>query len=337
MHVMYGEESVIPELKILQYPDPCSENKTLIVVLDAGEITEEDNFFGFDYELTYSRNLLAYNGVLKNNTFAEIFDNRLGFSSSVIEDTLYGGGGSASNPVFGDKYLVGFSFEYLGNPDDKIDITINYIDMYSGFNRVVKNELSINIDEIIQPLSYKQVILLSNDTLHFDENLSASYNIDLNNSIGSRLDSFAFKLTFPDEVEIEEYLIDSTLSINIYESNKQLDVSVSNINDFNGNFFTVLLKQLNQDEDYFNLTLFDLTHNDSSCINRIENNNTIIKTRSVTNVQNIVKRIQKIEYYDILGNKIKSHYEDQIRHNYKMCIKMVFYSDGSIENKYLIN
>lgn len=300
------------------------------ITVNVGNFVKSDSLFGYELYIKYDRTKLKFDSFLFNGTMTEFFDMRhMDFLSE--NDTGYvdaWAGTFNRNPITGNRHLVAFGGDYIGDCPDSAFVIVDMIDFTDENEDVFSDTVNVFVTANIEsdPLNYvegyfeDQII----DTLKYDSvrtiKVYADQNIDYN------LDSVRIDLLIEtDNFSIQDIKIVSDkineksitykdnkanimLSVDeVLESELLFEVDVKNIykKEFHESQFTIATEPLNscgciQQGSEYSITLmgeydppvgvYDKTSTEFSY------QDDLIK---VINSENI----KKIEIFDITGSR----------------------------------
>lgn len=335
---IFSEGSVIPEVKIIRLPDPCGDNKTLIVGLYAGEMKSEDNFFGFEYEMTYSKETLLYNGALTNTSFAQFFEGEFsGFFSGSSNDTIYGGGGIiGSSPLTGDRNLVALSFEYTGEPNESAFINYSYLYMLDDYSKTITLTEDSNFDLIIEPQSFRSAELIIPDTLFFDDKSKARLDIQLSSENESMLDQLNLSASFNDLYSVQDITYENNLSFSYTVTDNEYRLDFSDLKNREQNIIASIFLMQNQSSSTnseFELNVVGFNYN--SCVKKIDDEKSVLVPFNMLSVSEKDQKINSFKIFNLLGQTLYEGSDIQLLKSYNNCIVEIEYHNGNKETKYL--
>lgn len=117
--------------------DVCGQRKDqVIVVIDLGKIVKTDSLFGCNFQLSYDSTKLRFHSALYLNTLAEFFEfKQVGF----FRDGHIRGAVATlgMQPVAGDRPLVGFLGDFIGDCHDSVMILFDYLEFTDEFKKKI--------------------------------------------------------------------------------------------------------------------------------------------------------------------------------------------------------
>ena len=136
-HELKAKDTVTAKIVSKRVVDVCGQRRDqVIVVIDLGKIVKTDSLFGCNFQLSYDSTKLRFHSALYLNTLAEFFEFRqVGFlrSGKIIGAIATMG----SQPVAGDRPLVGFLGDFIGPCHDSAWIVFDYLEFTSEFNKKI--------------------------------------------------------------------------------------------------------------------------------------------------------------------------------------------------------
>jgi len=190
----------------------CSEDKDkdIVVTVGMGKVAFADSLFAFDILIEYDPAQVKFEGPIYQNTLAEYIpkyrDVSIGHETKFIRAFGY-----TSNPLVGNRELIGFYAKLLTDCDDPVTFKIIDFDLTEDFNR------TMIIDSILTIVPYKVAdenkkveINFDSDSLVFDNNDIANTNVTMNINPYTERDEMFFDIEFNDNMPFEIIEVVST-------------------------------------------------------------------------------------------------------------------------------
>jgi hypothetical protein len=358
------------EIELKKYGDVkvCGDNddREFQISIGAGEIKNEDQFFGFTIDLTYDPEKIKFLSLLDKNTLSEFFEYK-GYNVwepgwiRAYATTL------TMNNASGDKPLIAFLVKYIGECPDTTHINLDDIELEISQEFLDKlnnyQEKKIVVDVAVKEYNYSFVETgFVIDTLkEFQEDSTADIIVVLNTNGLEKVDSLDFEITYEinDVFDIknisllnEKMIIDTIY--NTKAENKEKFVIKTNLSGSIENESILNIKMKRQTKINDTLTMaIDITGiNYCTCAtdlrgdyltllskkdtstysvdNKIENNNYKIDVfYDIKNKEYIFKcekEIKNIVIYNINGNKVKMQKFNNIKKEQRIDFSQ--FSDG---------
>ncbi len=190
-----ADEPITAKIVSKRVVDVCGLKKDqVIVVIDLGKIVRSDSLFGCNFQLSYDSTKLRFHSALYLNTLAEFFEfKQVGF---VRKGQIIGAVATMGmQPVAGDRPLIGFLGDYIGECKDSAWIVFDYLEFTDEFTRKVIFENNF-VEAIVadKPERYFNLVA-DNDTTVIDTNAQrANFKIIARQGIDSTLFKLDVKL-----------------------------------------------------------------------------------------------------------------------------------------------
>ncbi len=188
-------EPITAKIVSLRVVDVCGiKRDQVVVVIDLGKIVKSDSLFGCNFQLSFDSTKLRFHSALYLNTLAEFFEfKQVGFSrkgqiiGAIATMGMY--------PVAGQRPLIGFLGDYIGECKDSAWIVFDYLEFTDEFTRKVVFENNF-VEALVadKPDRYFKLVADS-DTTVIDTNAQrASFKIIAHQGIDSTLSKLDIKL-----------------------------------------------------------------------------------------------------------------------------------------------
>ena len=303
-HTVIANENITAKLISNNIVDICGNKKSsVIVVIDIGEITKNDSLAGYNFEINYNPEKLKFHTALTTGTLTE----GIQVKDYNFADTgkFYGYALKTTNLIEGNKPLIAFLGDYLGNCPDTAYINISFIEFTEYFkkevdsieNTIVKSEVFIKDDRLLST-----DFVIDSIFLPFEEN-SVSTNALLSSYSDARLDTVDFQISISDTSRFEisgiNSLSDNVTLIN-YDSEKcllrtKIDGAIKS-----GDGFYIELNEKTKNDTIVELSINPVKINECSCITYLYGDSQYIKSEIKDTFSNNVE-------FEIL-NEINCYY-----------------------------
>ncbi|MBM2813277.1 MAG: hypothetical protein HW421_39 [Ignavibacteria bacterium] len=184
--------------------DVCGDkiDREVQLLVNIGLIKKSDSLFGFDLEIKFDRNKIKFNSALLIGTLADNFDTKVNptFSVDLQGNGVISAAGMNFNynlpPVYGNKPLIAFLGEYLGNCPETLEIKLTDIQFTDEFKKTFsRNSVNTIKAEIYDnPQRYLRFILPTNKIIFDTFEIKTSISLKINKVQG--LDSLEFLIAF---------------------------------------------------------------------------------------------------------------------------------------------
>ncbi|MCX7909249.1 MAG: T9SS type A sorting domain-containing protein [Ignavibacteria bacterium] len=244
------ELSIYGSLKI----DVCgNENqRRFILVMSIGNVLRSDSLFGFNFQISYSKDKVKITDALYINTLAEFFDTKaVSINSKEGKITGYAIL-MGMHPVYGNRPLIAFNGLWISECPDTAIFSVDFIEF--------TDEFKINIDSLKPTMLYGEVLyskdkvfeLKANKDTISSKDSSVFFDINVKVPKNSRLNEFRINVIS----DFDAIKIDSVRSLgNDIEFSKYQLMGIDKIDTFK-TFFNV-----KYDSGKTNVVRFYITNN----------------------------------------------------------------------------
>jgi len=184
----------------------CQSNipKTeVLVTIGLGDVKRVDSLYGFNFAIKYDRSKLYFNSKITVNTlseFAEYADVSFG-----LEPGKMFGAALNNTPMSGNKELIGFFGEYIGDLcNDSAFVEIEYIEFTDEFQKQVNKLDTIWIKPNRVELNYNIGVNLPDSNYIYDKQGINLIPVELNMSNVKYLDYIGFEITSKQDNSYDE-------------------------------------------------------------------------------------------------------------------------------------
>lgn len=241
----------------VSYCQTATPKDEVLVTIGLGDIKRTDSLYGFNFAVIYDRSKLYFNNKITVNTlseFAEFSDVSFG-----LEKNKLFGAALSNTPLFGNKELIGFYGQYVGDMcNDSALVQVEYIEFTDEFQKNIAKLDTIWIKPKRAELNYKIYTNFTNEEHVYDSNNTNMIPVNVDFVNVKYLDYVGFKVRSENEL----------FKLNYTNLNK--DFIFSNIVRKEDSF-ELILQNLNSTNTDGNVKLFDIV---------IENENTATDTNS---------------------------------------------------------
>lgn len=226
------------------YCQSSEPKKEVLITLGLGDIKRNDSLYGFNFAITYDRSKLYFNSKIVVNTLSEFAD--YSAVSFGLEPNKLFGAAINNIPMYGNKDLIGFYGEYVGELcNDSALIQLEYIEFTDEFQKEVNKLDTIWVKPTKAELNYTINPKFSEDVYKYDSTTTNFIPLEINATNVKYLDYIAF---------------------NVSAENASYELDFSNLNDNyevseiikDQNSFDIVLKVLNISNITKNTNLLDL-------------------------------------------------------------------------------
>lgn len=331
------------ELSQIRTVDVCSSNinnRKCLFTINLGPIYKSDSLFGYDFQVSYDRSKLRFDRGIFTNTLSEQFDETtravtIGFDSATVRGYAVSLDIFAP-PVSGDKPLVAFLFDYLGDCPDTTTVKFDFIEFTDEFKGNIKEyKDALVTGELIDKNTRHLSAEFDRDTLFFENTKQDELILKFNYGIETKIKSAEFELLttngnvrirdvqpLTDKIEITEKIA-VEYGYNLIKMN--IKDSISGMGSMK-----VLIYEVTTEADTSKIFIGNLHPNDCSCVTDIKEDAVLLKSEKDSSSSavsdtgneftiarydrlNDIFEIQfgssaadKIEVYDIMGRKLVS-------------------------------
>jgi len=286
-----------------------SKPKTeVLVTIGLGDINRNDSLYGFNFAIKYDRSKLYFNSKITVNTlteFAEYADVSFG-----LEPGKLFGAALNNTPMTGDKELIGFYGEYIGQLcDDSALVEIEYIEFTDEFQKNVNKLDTIWIKPVRADLNYDISINLPDSNYIYNLESINSIPVMINMNKVKYLDYIAFEVTTNNDItneavyDLEYKNLNSNLSLFSYEGTPtkfQVIYKVLNFNNLGSEFKLLDLaieKNLNKEvtDTNSNLIVSPIKLSNCNCFEYKNVTSDIIPIKYISNYTSVEDEIENID------------------------------------------
>lgn len=269
-HTIIAKENITAKLISNNVVDICGNKKSsVIVVIDIGEITKNDSLAGYNFEINYNPEKLKFHTALTSGTLTE----GIQVKDYNFADTgkFYGYALKTTSLIEGNKPLIAFLGDYIGNCPDTAFVNISFIEFTEYFkkevdsieNTFVKSEVFIKEDRLLSSEFELDSIILP-----FEES-SVSTTALLSGYSDARLDTVDFQISISDTSRFDISGINS-LSDNLelinYDSESGLLRTKIDGDIKSGDGFYIELNEKTKNDTIVELSINPIKINECSCI-----------------------------------------------------------------------
>lgn len=216
----------------------------VLITLGMGDIKKTDSLYGFNFAITYDRSKLNFNSKIIVNTLSEFAD--YSAVSFGLEPNKLFGAAINNLPLYGNKELIGFYGEYIGELcNDSALIQLEYIEFTDEFQKEVNKLDTIWIKPSRAELNYSINPNFYNTNYEYDSTTTNVIPLELNTDNVNYLDYVGFKISSENN------------SYELNYSNLNQDYELSNYTN-NINSFEIVLLNRNSSNVKENVNLFDI-------------------------------------------------------------------------------
>lgn len=245
------------ELQDLNNIDLCGKEfqKEVIIAPSLGNLLRSDSLIGFELSLSYDPDVVKMNRILTINTHADRFEYTQSFVDGEIGEIVFEGAIDLQGfptPLSGDRPLVGFAGNFIGECVDTTVFRVNYFFAYDEFNGNVdvSDELVISGDIVDKP-SRTISFAIENEDIKLKKDSSALVDINLDLGEMSSLEHWRVKAVLSsDSVTISNVLGNSS-------------IEVKNVTDTNDNGYYIELKVKDNSIPKFNIEFSSFKYDSS--------------------------------------------------------------------------
>lgn len=303
------------------YCNGVNLSNEVLVTISLGNIKYSDSLYGYNFSVKYDRSKLYFHNQITTNTITEFADYaKTGFG---IEPGKIIGAAMNNTPLYGNKDLIGFYGEYIGEMcNDSALVEIEYIEFTDEFQKEVTKLDTIWIKPIKANINYKINTSVGDNLLRYDTNKTniIPINVDLENV--KVLDKLAYNIS----------LTSDNFNVSVINQNEDFLFDIEN--NKNNNYDVILTNKINYKEVPESSHLFDLKID--KMIN-ITDTNTILYINPIKLNNCLCYDSQKVTNDSIKIEYIKSDINSVDKDDYHQLISFInnnlsIYSDNSYIN-----
>ena len=279
-----------------------------------GEVTKQDQLYGYDFQASFDTNAVKFHTALYFNTLSQYFYEENSEYYGINFDNTKGiavGWGvtlSVNEPVYGDKPLLAFQGDYIGDCPDTTLVELDYLEFTDEFQREINGYKAAKVVSYMEPVEGNFLMFESmNDSLSFDSLESNSIKIRLSKSKQELLKKFKMIIDKPagnfeiDTIELAKENFE-VLSSNVTDNSFIYELKL------NGDISDTLLAEMqvstkDNADDTSSLTVRGDILDDCSCISKVINADVNLKSTKKNEVSVIENYSEKTKVYFISDNK----------------------------------
>jgi len=269
-HTIIAKENITAKLVSNNVVDICGNTKSSVIVfIEIGEILKSDSLAGYNFEINYNQEKLKFHTALTTGTLTEgIQAKDFNFADT---GKFYGYALKTAGLIEGNKPLIAFLGDYLGDCPDTAYVNISFIEFTEFFkkevdsieNTFVKAEVFNNEDRFLSSEfeSDSLIILFEQHTI--------STVVKLNSFDNSRVDSVDFQISISDTTRFEINNISSINdNIEIINFDKESRILKTRIQSSleTGDGFYIELNEKKKNDTIVELSVKPKEINECSCI-----------------------------------------------------------------------
>ncbi len=312
-NIANSQESIKPQIKFLRNVDPCSSDKYFEFVVDIGEISKTDNFYGLDYSIQYDSSKVSFENAAFMNTQMEKFTYKFNNNDRDRQEIYGSGGVIGSSPLSGTGMLFGASFQYIADDFSSATFRINYINMTDEYSKNIDlTNNTFTFTPIITDKEERKISISDNlSNLNIDSNYSLNAELDFQVYNDNRLDSFDFVLTYDKNIFDVSLVQNENFSFDELNSNEYSKYyRIKKVSNFSN--LSSLKLNLIQNPDYNEIAKFGINYaikdwDKASCVTRASKNDGFeIQTfeKTITSVKEYLNINENIKVYNMLGIEV---------------------------------
>lgn len=289
----------------------------VLVTVGLGEVKRTDSLYGFNFAIKYDRSKLYFNSTITTNTLSE-FASYAHVSFGLEYGKLFGAGIN-NTPLTGNKELIGFYGDYIGDLcNDSALVEIEYIEFTDEYQKSVNKLDTIWIKPVKNDVTYNAEIKFPNNEYIYDSTITNILPIEMNFSKVKYLDVIGLNIYSENQSYNLIYKnINDNFKINeIAKTANSISLQIENIKniDLSGNirFFDIeLTKNINETDTNSRIFVKPIKLSDCDCFDdrKVTNDSIRIKyiRSNVTNVEDIDNSIEVTSYLDKI--QVNSNFE----------------------------
>ncbi len=292
-----AQKQIVAKLEQLNEIDICSKDpmkRQALFGINIGNIERSDSLFGFNFEVSFDTSKLQFNRGIYINTLSEAFNDGTRDVTTGFEPGTIRGYGVHLNfslpPVSGNKPLIAFLFDYLGNLPETTNLKINYLEFTKEFKKEIAayEPYVLEVDYIDRPERYTE-FSFEKDSLIFDKENDWLATIKLMLKAGkeTKISNISFDAVIDDR---ENFVI---IDVNSNPNYAQLLENVSIDNGLRiklqltepittAELIELKIASVTQDSTEGSIQLQNIEFNPGHCVTRLQNRDIIMLSQKDT-------------------------------------------------------